>query len=178
MYVIARAIILTTKIAFMKVTVLTLFICLCFFEIAMSQQSTATAEQQRLSVFKGHWTIEGSESTYLEICDWMQGNHIQCLSTSKEKEGIDSSVSYLSYSPSEKTYVYYGLYGSGSSRTLRGNWVADKLILEGQRLTADKKTKWKVTIVPLNNDLHFVQEVSVNDGPWEKNADFMYKRIR
>jgi hypothetical protein len=162
----------------MKATVLTLLIFLCFFQIGFSQTKKSTPEQQRLSFLKGHWTIEGSESSYLEVCDLIQGNHIQCISTSKEKEGIDSSVSYLSYSSLEKTYVYYGLYGSGSSRTLKGNWVADKLILEGQRLTEEKKTKWKVTLTPVNKDLHFVQEVSTNDGPWEKNADFMYKRIQ
>jgi hypothetical protein len=162
----------------MKVTIMTLSICLCFFQIGLSQQKNPTEEQQLLSVFKGHWTIEGSESSYLEICDWIQGNHIQCISTSKEKEGIDSSVSYLTYSSSEKIYIYYGLYGSGSSRTLRGNWVTDKFILEGQGLTAGKKTKWKVTITPVDKDLHFVQEVSVNEGPWEKNADFMYKRLQ
>ena len=162
----------------MKATVLTLLIFFCFFQIGFSQTKKPTPEQQRLSFLKGHWTIEGSESSYLEVCDLIQGNHIQCISTSKEKEGIDSSVSYLSYSSLEKTYVYYGLYGSGSSRTLKGNWVADKLILEGQRLTEEKKTKWKVTLTPVNKDLHFVQEVSTNDGPWEKNADFMYKRIQ
>lgn len=162
----------------MKMTLLTLCICSCVFQIGLSQQKDLTAEQQLLSIFKGHWTIEGSESTYLEICDWIQGNHIQCLSTSKEKEGTDSSISYLTYSASEKTYIYYGLYGSGSSRTLRGNWVTDKFVLEGQRLTADKKTKWRVTIKPINKDMHFMQEVSVNDGPWETNADFMYKRVQ
>lgn len=162
----------------MKVTILTLSTWLCFFQIGLSQQKSPTPEQQLLSVFKGHWTIDGSESTYLEICEWIQGNHIQCVSISKEKEGIDSSVSYLTYSPSEKTYIYYGLYASGSSRTLRGNWVSDKFILEGHRLTADKKTKWKVTITPISKDLHFVQEVAINDGPWEKNADFMYKKIK
>ena len=162
----------------MKATALTLLIFLCFFQIGFSQAKKPTPEQQRLSFLKGHWTIEGSESSYLEVCDLIQGNHIQCISTSKEKEGVDSSVSYLSYSSLEKTYVYYGLYGSGSSRTLKGNWVADKLILEGQRLTEEKKTKWKVTLTPVNKDLHFVQEVSTNDGPWEKNADFIYKRIQ
>ena len=56
--------------------------------------------------------------------------------------------------------------------------TTDKFLLEGQRLTSDKKTKWKVIITPVNTDLHFVQEVSVNDGPCGKNADFMYKRIQ
>lgn len=162
----------------MKIPFLILCTCICAFQIGLSQQQELTPEQQLLSMFKGQWTIEGSESTYLEVCDWIQGNHIQCLSTSKEEEGTDKSISYLTYSASEKTYIYYGLYGSGSSRTLRGNWVTDKLILEGQRLTTDRKTKWRVSIKPVDKDIHFMQEVSVNDGSWETNADFMYKRIQ
>lgn len=161
----------------MKVVFVTLAFCLCACQTALSQQNNRSDEQERLSVIKGRWTIEGSEATYLEVCDWIQGNHIQCISTSSEEGAIDSSVSYLSYLAAEKTYVYYGLYGSGSSRTLRGNWVDGKLILEGQRNTSDKRTKWRVTLSPDANGLHFLQEVSTNDGPWQSTADFRYKRL-
>ena len=142
-----------------------------------SQQRTILPEQQRLSVFKGHWTVEGSEDTYLEICEWIQGNHIQCISASKEKTGVDSSVSYLSYSAMEKSYIYYGLYSSGNSRTLRGVWEKDRFIFEGQRITSEKTTQWRVTITPIDKGLHFVEEASVINSVWEKKADFIYKRI-
>lgn len=143
-----------------------------------AQQKTLPPEQQRLSVFEGHWTVEGSEATYLEICSRIQGNHIQCISASKEKAGTDSSVSYLSYSPLEKTYVYYGLYTSGNSRTLRGRWETDRFIFEGQRVLPEKTTKWKVTIRPIERNLQFIEEAAVNGGPWEKKADFIYKRLQ
>lgn len=155
------------------------FICLLVASLpSIAQQKPPSAEQKLLSVFQGRWTIDGSESTYLEVCDWIMGNHIQCISVSNEKNAIDSSVSYLSYLASEKTYVYYGIYGTGSSRTLRGNWVNDRFIFEGQRVTTEQKRKWKVTIIPVGNELHFIEEVSVNDGPWEKRADFMYRRAK
>jgi hypothetical protein len=93
------------------------------------QADNLTIEQKRLAFIQGAWTIDGSETTYIEICDWIQGNHLQCISTSKEDKA-DNSISYLSYSALEKIYIYYGLYGSGNSRTLRGQWVDDKFIFE------------------------------------------------
>ena len=156
----------------------TLSFILFFWMGVQAQEKTLTPEQQRLSVFQGHWTVEGSEATYLEICDRIQGNHIQCISASKEKEGVDSSVSYLSYSPLEKTYIYYGLYTSGNSRTLRGRWETDHFIFEGQRIIPEKTTKWRITITPIDKNLHFVEEAAVNNGDWVKKADFIYKRVQ
>ena len=149
-----------------------------FITPVLAQQKNMVPGQEKLSVFTGHWTVQGSEETYLEVCNWMQGNHIRCISTSKEKTGIDSSTSYLSYSAIEKTYVYYGLYGSGNSRTLRGRWNTDRFIFEGQRVTKKETTRWKVTITPAGKNLHFVEEASVNTGPWTKKADFIYKRLK
>jgi hypothetical protein len=107
------------------------FFFIVFFLFGLhAQEKTLLPEQQRLGVFQGQWTVEGSEATYLEICNRIQGNHIQCISSSKEKTGVDSFVIYLSYSPIEKTYIYYGLYPSGNSRTLRGKWEIDRFIFE------------------------------------------------
>jgi hypothetical protein len=145
---------------------------------AMAQAQKTTPEQEKLAVFKGHWTIEGSENSYLEICDWIQGNHIQCISSSKEKTGVDSSTSYLSYSALEKTYIYFGLYGSGNTRSLKGNWDTDRFVFEGQRTIPEKTTRWKITIIPVGKNLHFIEEASVNQSPFEKKADFIYKRIQ
>jgi hypothetical protein len=100
-----------------------------------------------------------------------------CVGFERER-GIDSSVSYLSYLPAEKTYVYYGLYPSGNSRTLRGKWDTDRFIFEGQRILPDKTTKWRVSITPVGKNLHFVEEAAANDGSFEKKADFIYKRIK
>jgi hypothetical protein len=157
---------------------LTFLLIVLFLVGVHAQEKTLLPEQQRLGVFQGHWTVEGSEATYLEICDRIQGNHIQCISASKENTGVDSSVSYLSYSPLEKIYIYYGLYPSGNSRTLRGKWETDRFIFEGQRILPEKTTKWRVTITPIEKNLHFVEEAAVNNGNWEKKADFIYKRVQ
>ena len=153
------------------ILIVTLLTCInCF-----GQGDNLTIEQQRLSFIKGSWTIDGSETTYIEICDWIQGNHLQCKSTSNEGDKPDNSISYLTYSALEKAYIYYGLYGSGNSRTLRGQWVDDKFIFEGQRQTPEKLTKWRVTIKPNNGKVDFLEERSVDNGEWKESAKFQYK---
>lgn len=153
------------------------FLSLLLCNLINGQTKPMLPEQTKLDVFIGHWTVEGSEATDLEICNRIQGNHIQCFSSSKGKDKIDSSVSYLSYIPLEKTYVYYGLYPSGNSRTLRGKWEVDRFIFEGQRIMPEKTVKWRVTITPVGRNLRFVEESSVSDGAWEVKADFIYKRV-
>lgn len=153
------------------ILIITLLTCLNTF----GQGDNLTIEQQRLSILKGKWTIDGSELTYIEICDWIQGNHLQCKSTSNKGNKPDNSISYLTYSALEKVYIYYGLYGSGNSRTLRGQWVDDKFIFEGQRQTPEKLTKWRVTIKPSNGKLDFFEERSVGNGEWKESAKFQYK---
>jgi hypothetical protein len=138
------------------------------------QDDSLTIEQKRLSFIKGKWTVNGSELTYIEICDWIQGNHLQCISSSKEDKA-DNSISYFSYSKSEKVYIYYGLYGNGNSRILRGQWIDDRFVFEGQRQTSEKLTKWRVTMKPNNGKIDFLEERSVDNGEWKEIARFQYK---
>jgi len=148
-------------------TLLTCIIC-------FGQDDNLTSEQQRLSFIKGKWTIDGSELTYIEICDWIQGNHLECKASSTEDKA-DNSISYFSYSKSDNVYIYYGLYGNGSSRTLRGQWIDDRFIFEGQRQTSDKQIKWRVTMKPNNGKIDFLEERSVDNGEWKEIARFQYK---
>lgn len=143
----------------------------------LSQEEQRSAEHRRLEILIGSWTVPGNEGTYLEVCDVIQGGHIQCKSWSRENNQSDSSFSYLSWLTAEKMYVYYGLYPSGNSRTLRGYWIDDRFEFEGERITAKETTRWKVTMKPVQQDLHFKEEASVNGADWKVKADFVYKRV-
>ena len=143
---------------------------------SFGQEDNLTVEQQRLSFIKGKWTVDGSELTYIEICDWIQGNHLQCASESKDSK-TDNSISYFSYSALEKVYIYYGLYGSGNSRTLRGHWIQDRFVFEGERQTEDKLTRWRVTMKPTNGKIDFLEEKSIDNNPWKESARFQYKPV-
>jgi hypothetical protein len=152
-------------------------LCIILFQLALAcygQVNQLTDEQDKLSFIKGKWTVDGSETTYIEICDWIQGNHLECVANSTV-EKTDNSISYFTYSPSEKVYIYYGLYGGGSSRTLRGHWVNDRFIFEGKRETADRTVRWRVTMKPNADKIDFLEEHSVNNGDWKEAARFQYK---
>lgn len=78
----------------------------CFSVELHAQAKTLLPEQQRLDVFQGHWTVEGSEATYLEICSRIQGAHIQCVSASKEKGVLTVlSVIYLICLPRKRMSI-------------------------------------------------------------------------
>ena len=162
----------------MKNVILSCAVFLAFQSQICSQRAVLTLEQQRLSNFQGKWTIEGSEDSYLEVCDFIDGNHIQCIATSTEDGMTDRSISYLTYSSAEKSYIYYGLYGNGSTRMLRGRWENDSFIYEGERQATDKLTKWRITIKPNNGYLDFMEEKSINNGEFVLSAKFQYKRLQ
>lgn len=143
---------------------------------SFAQRDNLTLEQQRLSFIQGKWTVDGSELTYLEICDWIQGNHLECKASSKEDKA-DNSISYFSYSKVEDVYIYYGLYGTGGSRMLRGKWMDDRFVFEGQRQTSVNLTKWRVTMKPNQGRIDFLEERSVDNGDWKEVARFQYKPV-
>jgi len=155
---------------------LLLFLAINFFILNSNAQiTTLSAEQQKLEFIRGSWTIDGSEKTYIETCDWIPGNHLQCLATDNEEGNANSSISYLTYSAAEKIYIYYGLHSGGTTRTLRGNWIDDKFILEGQKQTSEKLTKYRVMLKPNQGKVDFLEERSINNGEWKEVANFQYK---
>ena len=54
----------------MRLHIVTLLLLLTAMN-AFSQGENLTPEQQRLAFVKGAWTIDGSETTYLDVCDWI-----------------------------------------------------------------------------------------------------------
>ncbi len=154
---------------------LLLILALNVFISSKAQLSNLTIEQQRLAFIVGSWTIDGNEKTYIETCDWIQGNHLQCMSTDSEDGKARKSVSYITYSASEKVYVYYGLYSKGSTRTLRGSWIDDRFVFEGQQQTTEKLIKFRVTLKPNQDKIDFREERSINNGEWKETANFQYK---
>jgi hypothetical protein len=146
------------------------------FPSCFGQSDNLSPEQERLAYIQGKWTIDGSETTYIEVCDFIQGNHLQCISNSTV-DVTDNTISYLSYSAQEGVYIYYGLYGSGNSRMLRGHWIDDRFVFEGQLKTVERFVKWRVTMKPSASRIDFLEESSIDNGPWKESAKFQYKAV-
>lgn len=157
----------------MKTFIPTVALLLIYLD-CVGQEENLTAEQKLLSFIQGKWTVDGSETTYLETCDWIEGNHLQCVARSTVDKS-ENSISYFTYSAAEKVYIYYGVYGSGASRTLRGIWMGNRFVFEGHRQTDERLVRWRVTMKPNNGKIDFREEHSVDNGPWEEKANFQYK---
>jgi hypothetical protein len=129
-----------------------------------------------LDFFAGRWTIEGSEDTYLEVCDWRpMGAYLTCRGedTSEDPPGV--SLSLIGYSVAEEAFTHTG-FGS-APRVLRGWRHDDVWVFVGHRERGTVVTRWQVTITPTERGFHFRQETSNNGAPWATSVEIQYVRL-
>src|SRR6187431_1242047 len=145
---------------------------------ALAQWENLSPEQQRLEFIRGQWTVEGLDSMYIEACEWIQGGHMQCVSAYKELEAFDKSFAYFTWSPDDQAYFFYGIYGNGISRMLRGQWMEDRFVFEGTQKREGKQYLTKITFTPGTEGITLLEESSIDGGPWQVSATFAYKKIK
>lgn len=147
--------------------------------IASAQTEPQSDPRDKLSMFVGTWTVEGSESTYRETCEWLtRESFVACRAEDTNPNEKDVSLSVMGYSPDEQAYTYANFNGSGGSRTLHA-WVqGEKWVFTGGRERLGKFARWQVTITPNTKGFHFRQEVSENGSPWTTNYETQYIRLK
>ncbi|HUR40869.1 MAG TPA: hypothetical protein VM240_06830 [Verrucomicrobiae bacterium] len=147
--------------------------------IASAQTPSPSDPRQKLSMFVGTWTVEGSEKTYRETCEWLtRESFVVCRAEDTNPKERDVSLSIMGYSPEEQAYTYANFSGSGGSRTLRG-WVhGEKWVFTGGRERDGTSARWQVTIIPNAKGFHFRQEVSENGAAWTTNFETRYVRLK
>lgn len=148
-------------------------------QVVSAQTTTPGDPRQKLSMFVGTWTVEGSESTYRERCEWLtRESFVVCRAEDTNSKERDISLSIMGYSPEEQAYTYANFNGSGSSRTLHA-WVhGEKWVFTGGRERVGKFARWQVTITPNVKGFHFRQEVSENGAAWKTNYETQYLRLK
>lgn len=145
---------------------------------ALAQWENLSVEQQRLEFIRGQWTVEGLDSMYIEVCEWIQGGHMQCVSAYQELDAFDKSFAYFTWSPDDQAYFFYGIYGNGISRMLRGQWMEDRFVFEGNQVRSGQQINTRITFTPGTEGITLVEESSVDSGPWQVRATFTYKKIK
>lgn len=145
---------------------------------ADAQWENLSPEQQRLEFIRGHWTVEGLDSIYIEACEWIQGGHMQCVSAYKEMEAFDKSFAYFTWSPDDQAYFFYGIYGNGLSRMLHGQWMEDRFVFEGNQMRNGKQILTRITFTPVTGGITLLEESSIDGGPWQMSATFTYKKVK
>ena len=92
---------------------------------ARVQQPPQEDPYSKLAFFEGKWTVEGQESTYLEVCEWFQNRRFLICKT-EDKEGGTSTWGMSIFGYSRETNAYtHTLFGSGPVRTIHG-WLGGR----------------------------------------------------
>jgi len=145
---------------------------------ADAQWENLSPEQQRLEFIRGQWTVEGLDSRYIEVCEWNRGGHMQFLTAYQELDAFDKSFAYFTWSPDDQAYFFYGIYGNGLSRMLRGKWKEDQFVFEGTQMRSGKQIHSRITFTPGAAGITLQEESSIDEGPWQVSATFTYKKIK
>jgi hypothetical protein len=146
----------------------------CSFGLSVAAESPAQPRDS-LNFFAGKWTLNGSESTYLEICEWLD-TYLTCRGDERTESGTNSSLSIMGYSEEDQAFTHTSGFG-GTPRTLRG-WLRDGTwVFTGQHVSNARSRRVQVTITPTPNGFHFRQEISDNGGSWQPQYEFDYLRI-
>ena len=132
--------------------------------------------EQRLAFLVNDWTIEGSEATYRETCEWYaERSFVVCHTLDRESGTPTKSVSILGWSAATQNYTYhhYGQDGRSRSETCFANeqrglsCVVDRR--DGGKLIQTRSHIW-----PVAGGAAFRHERSENGGPWKETVRIKY----
>lgn len=147
---------------------------------------------ERMTAFEGTWTMEpgaffqGGGATPVaqeETCAFMPGGrrHMVCRTWSQQTaDGPRSERMYiLSYRDRDSTYVAHHAFAGGATLTYHGRLEGDRWVMNLQPTPfwpANERLRTRITPVP--GGLRYVDEHSVNGGPWKVTEDFRYRKLR
>ena len=128
-------------------------------------------EYAHLEIFIGRWTTEGSENSFVEVCDWYHGRfHVVCHSERKRPDGSTGhGMSVLSYVPGSG-YVYTGIGSKGRYETLQGGaWSRGSLTFTSTASEDGKSVVTRIQIGPsTDKGFPFVVDTSTDGGAWTR----------
>ena len=140
------------------------------FHLALAQEAPERSPgYDDLQHLIGRWTQQASEETFLEVCDWFDGNfHVVRNSEHKRANGtVGRGLSILSYVPGQG-YAHVGIGNRGSYETLQ-NGTFREGIFEFLSTTKEGNTSvvTRIRIGPFaESGFAFVVDTSTDGGPW------------
>ena len=154
--------------------------------------ATPSPAYERMKLFEGTWVPDPDTSVsggrapgagLVETCAWLVGGrrHMVCR-TSYPVEGSSSpreSMYILSYREADSTYIAHFAFPQGDNLVYHGRPEGDRWVLDLQPsplLPANKRFREIITVVP--GGLRYVEEQSVDGGPWTVTEDYRRRRIR
>jgi hypothetical protein len=103
--------------------------------IPSSAAAQTTADQKKLDVMAGKWSIEidtkatplspANKASGTEECQWFANRHLVCRSDAKGSAGSYNQMRTLSYVPARKQYAVYTVDSLGSAVVAYGQVSGD-----------------------------------------------------
>lgn len=159
--------------------------CLALAASAAAQMETPQPgpEHKKLDLFAGNWTVEGEMKPVAggnggrfsenERCEWMDGNFfVVCKADFKSSMGTASGVSFMGYSPDDKSYTYREFNSMGEFMESKGSVEGDTWTWIGDEKMGPKTWKGKFTMKLTNPTSYtFTVEMSEDGTKWTTVMD-------
>jgi hypothetical protein len=149
-----------------------------------------SAAHERMAVFEGRWVAEpgayfasGVRQPFREVeaCAWLGGGrrHMVCRKLTEPSAGAPQreTISVMSYRASDSTYVIHFAFPGGSTLDYEGRSEGDRWVmnlLRSELLPPNQRLRTVITTAPTG--LRFVEEQSIDGGPWTIGEDYRYRR--
>lgn len=142
---------------------------------------TPRPAHERLAVFEGTWrnTDPAQADSVVEACAWLEGGrrHMVCRQRWNSPARTMEHATIYSYRGRDSTYIVTALLGTGQVWTYHGRpdgnrWTFD---LQGDRPDHPQRLRMIVTVAA--DTIHFVEESSVDGGPWRTTEDYRHVRV-
>ena len=160
---------------------------------ARPDPSVASAPHEKMTFFEGTWSsepdsaVKGGVSTTpqdQETCAWLPGGrrHMVCRSwrqlpgetTRRER------IQILSYQAHSDTYLAHFAFPNGDTVTYVGRVEGDRWVMDMQPSPLlPSNHRFREIITKVGNSLRFIEERSVDGGPWSVTEDYYrYRRVK
>lgn len=175
-----------------------LFVCLVSPRVAAQTSSparpdpsVASAPHEKMTFFEGTWSAEpraavkSGATTPLqdeETCAWLPGGrrHMVCRSWRRRPgETVRRErIQILSYQPHNATYLAHFAFPNGDTVTYVGRVEGDRWVMDMQPSPLlPSNHRFREIITKVGSSLRFVEERSVDGGPWSITEDYYRHRL-
>ena len=143
--------------------------------------TVVSAPHEKMSFFEGTWSVE--PGAHEETCAWLPGGrrHMVCRSW-RQRPGETTrreTIQILSYQPHNATYLAHFAFPSGDTVTYVGRVEGDRWVLDMQPSPLlPSNQRFREIITKAGDRLRFVEERSVDGGPWSITEDYQYRRVK
>ena len=143
------------------------------------------APYEHLAVFEGTWREVDApmDRSSRDTCEWLAGGHrhMICRRVTQTVSGPREHMMIYSYRRSDSTFTSTVFLSGGQVWSYSGRPEGNRWVFYLASSRSRQPQRLRQVITTNADTLHFVEEVSENDGPWkltDPSEDYKYVRVR